>query len=61
MLKGTAVLAAADDVHTNHIHADDLARACVAALWPGQPHRICNVNDDTVLRMGGYFDMTADR
>jgi nucleoside-diphosphate-sugar epimerase len=26
---------APDDVYTNHIHADDLARACVAALWRG--------------------------
>ena len=32
LARGTPVLAAADDVYTNHIHADDLARACVAAL-----------------------------
>ena len=60
LLKGTPVLAAADDVFTNHIHADDLARACVAALWRGQPQRIYNVNDDTALRMGDYFDLAAD-
>ena len=60
LLKGTPVLAAADDVYTNHIHADDLARACVAALWRGQPQRIYNVNDDTALRMGDYFDLAAD-
>ena len=31
--RGTPVLAAGDDVYTNHIHADDLARAVAAALW----------------------------
>jgi nucleoside-diphosphate-sugar epimerase len=58
--KGTPVLQAGDDVYTNHIHADDLARACIAALWRGQPQRIYNVNDDTALRMGDYFDLAAD-
>jgi len=58
--QGTPVLAAADDVYTNHIHADDLARACVAALWRGQAQRVYNVNDDTVLKMGDYFDLAAD-
>ncbi len=60
LLKGTPVLQAADDVYTNHIHADDLARACVAALWRGRPQRIYNVNDDTELKMGDYFDLAAD-
>jgi nucleoside-diphosphate-sugar epimerase len=60
LLKGTPVLQAADDVYTNHIHADDLARACLAALWHGQPQRIYNVNDDTCLKMGDYFDLAAD-
>jgi nucleoside-diphosphate-sugar epimerase len=60
LLKGTPVLLAADDVYTNHIHADDLARACLAALWRGQPQRIYNVNDDTCLKMGDYFDLAAD-
>lgn len=58
--RGTAVLQQADDVYTNHIHADDLARACLAALWRGQPQRVYNVNDDTCLKMGDYFDMAAD-
>ena len=58
--KGTPVLRSEDDVFTNHIHADDLARACVAALWGGGPQRITNVNDDTVLKMGDYFDLAAD-
>lgn len=60
LLKGTPVLAQADDVFTNHIHADDLARACVAALWRGKPQRITNASDDTELKMGDYFDLAAD-
>jgi len=58
--RGTPVLAAADDVHTNHIHADDLARACVAALQRGLPQRAVNVSDDSDLKMGEYFDLAAD-
>jgi nucleoside-diphosphate-sugar epimerase len=58
--KGTPVLQAGDDVYTNHIHADDLARACVAALWRGTAQRIYNVTDDSCLKMGDYFDLAAD-
>jgi nucleoside-diphosphate-sugar epimerase len=60
LLRGTAVLAAPDDVYTNHIHADDLARACVAALWHGLPQRVVHACDDTDLKMGDYFDLAAD-
>ena len=60
LARGSAVLAAADDVFTNHIHADDLARACAAALSRGLPQRAINASDDTVLRMGDYFDLAAD-
>ncbi len=60
LLKGTPVLLAEDDVYTNHIHADDLARAVVAALWRGKPQRVYNATDDTELRMGDYFDLAAD-
>jgi nucleoside-diphosphate-sugar epimerase len=59
LLRGTPVLAREDDVFTNHIHADDLARACQLALWRGQPQRTYNVNDDSQLLMGDYFDMAA--
>lgn len=59
LLRGTPVLQAADDVYTNHIHADDLARACVAALYRGRPQRVVHASDDTVLTMGGYFDLAA--
>lgn len=60
LIKGMPVLQASDDVYTNHIHADDLARACVAALWHGGAQRVYNVNDDTCLKMGDYFDLAAD-
>ncbi len=59
LLRGMPVLQAQDDVFTNHIHADDLARACLAALWRPRPGRVYNVNDDTCLKMGDYFDFAA--
>lgn len=58
--KGLPALAAADDVYTNHIHADDLARACIAALRLGGANRAYNVVDDSDLRMADYFDRVAD-
>ncbi len=60
LLKGTAVMQAQDDVYTNHIHADDLAQACIRALWQGKSQRVYNVSDDTQLKMGDYFDLAAD-
>ena len=58
--KGTPVLRGEDDVYTNHIHADDLARICVAALWRGGTQRAFHASDDTELKMGDYFDLAAD-
>jgi nucleoside-diphosphate-sugar epimerase len=58
--RSTPVLADADDVYTNHIQADDLARACVAALLRGAPQRVYHASDDTESKMGGYFDLAAD-
>ena len=58
--RGAPVLIAKDDVFTNHIHADDLARACAKALWHGAPQRIYNISDQSNLRMGDYFDLAAD-
>jgi nucleoside-diphosphate-sugar epimerase len=60
LLKRTPVLQDADDVYTNHIHADDLARAVIAALWRGKPQRVYNASDDSALKMGEYFDLAAD-
>ncbi len=58
--KGLPALAAADDVFTNHIHADDLAKACVAAMRHGLANRSYNVVDDSDLKMADYFDLVAD-
>jgi nucleoside-diphosphate-sugar epimerase len=58
--RGSPVLQAEHDVFTNHIHANDLARACVAALWRGKPQRVVHVNDDVEMLMGDYFDEIAD-
>ena len=55
----TPVLRAQDDVYTNRIHADDLARAAWLALWRVKGQRAFNVNDDTVMKMGDYFDWAA--
>ncbi len=60
LLKGTPVLQASDDVYTNHIHANDLARACMLALWRGRAQRVLNVCDETDMKMGDYFDLAAD-
>jgi nucleoside-diphosphate-sugar epimerase len=60
VLRGTPVLAAADDGYTNHIHADDLARACIAALWRGRAQRVVQVCDDSDLKTGDYYDLVAD-
>jgi nucleoside-diphosphate-sugar epimerase len=60
LLRGTPLLRAEDDVHTNHIHADDLARACLAALWRGRPQRIVNVRDASDMKTGDWYDLVAD-
>lgn len=60
LLRGTPALVREDDVYTNHIHADDLARACIAALWRGRAQRTYHICDDSALRMGDYFDLAAD-
>ncbi len=60
LLKKMPLLSAEEDVYTNHIHADDLARACWLALWRGKPQRRYNICDDTTVRMGDYYDFLAD-
>ena len=60
LARGAPVLMAGEDVYTNHIHADDLARACIAALHRGLPQRVLHVCDDTQMKMGDYFDLAAD-
>ncbi|HEV2608619.1 MAG TPA: NAD-dependent epimerase/dehydratase family protein [Noviherbaspirillum sp.] len=58
--KGTPALTQDEDVHTNHIHADDLAALVAAALFRAQPQRVYHAVDDTCLKMGEYFDAVAD-
>lgn len=59
--RGLPVLRPEDDVHTNHIHADDLARACAAALHRGLRQRVVHASDDTELTMGAYYARVAER
>lgn len=58
--KRTPALCTADDVYTNHIHAEDLAMLTCAALRYGRSNRTYNASDDSEIRMGEYFDLVAD-
>ncbi|EXI75238.1 MAG TPA: NAD(P)H-binding protein [Candidatus Accumulibacter phosphatis] len=58
--KGSPALCDADDVYSNHIHADDLALLACAALRYGRSNRTYNASDDSRIRMGEYFDLVAD-
>lgn len=54
------VLRVEEDVYTNHIHADDLAKIACLALTRGRPGRVYNTADDSQITMGDYFDLVAD-
>ena len=54
-------LVSADDVITNHIHADDLARIAHTALLRGPRQRVINAVDDSQMTLGDYLDQVADR
>jgi dTDP-4-dehydrorhamnose reductase len=58
--RGTPALIDADDVYTNHIHADDLAAILVRLATHGRPGRVVHASDDSSLKMGEYFDEVAD-
>jgi len=58
--KGTPALTDADDVYTNHIHADDLAKMILLALFRAAPQRVYHAVDDSDLKMAAYFDLVAD-
>jgi len=58
--KSLPAIIAADDVHTNHIHAEDLARLALAVLFRGRSNRLYNAVDDSGLKMGDWFDVVAD-
>ncbi|HUN90772.1 MAG TPA: NAD(P)H-binding protein [Burkholderiaceae bacterium] len=49
-----------EDVYTNHIHADDLARLCLAALFRGRRGRVYHAADDSELKVGDFLDQVAD-
>lgn len=57
---GTPALRREDDVYTNHIHAEDLARLIVQALFRAASNRVYHAVDDNDLLMGDYFDAVAD-
>lgn len=58
--EGLPLFLPSQDVYTNHIHALDLGRACLAALRRGRPNRAYNICDDSALKMGEWFDLLAD-
>jgi nucleoside-diphosphate-sugar epimerase len=57
--QGTPALSPQDDVYTNHIHADDLARIVKLALERAAPCRVYHAVDDSDMKMGEYFDAVA--
>jgi len=58
--KNLPAIVAEDDVHTNHIHAEDLARLALALVFQGRHNRLYNAVDDSGLKMGDWFDVVAD-
>lgn len=59
--KGVPALRPEDDAYVNHVHADDLARIALAAVYRAHPNRMYNAVDDAPQKMGDYFDFVADR
>jgi nucleoside-diphosphate-sugar epimerase len=57
---GHPVLAEAEAPFTNRIHADDLARICLAAGEKGAAGDLFNVSDGRTGTMTGYFNAVAD-
>lgn len=49
------ILNSNEDVYSNHIHADDLAMMCVAALNKKNGISIYNACDDNPIKMGDWF------
>ena len=61
LIKRTPALLPIEDVYTNHIHADDLARMTLKALFHASSSRIYHASDDSNLLMGDYFDLVAEK
>ena len=58
--KALPVLREEDAPYSNRIHADDLARVCVAAMQRGTPGTVYNVADNQPTTMSHYFNRIAD-
>jgi nucleoside-diphosphate-sugar epimerase len=59
--KGTPALIDSEDVFTNHIHADDLARLTILSMYRASSQRVINACDNSNLKMANYFDLVADK
>lgn len=59
--QGLPALRPEEDGWSNHVHADDLARCIALCITRGRSNRIYNCVDDSMLKMGDYFDLVADR
>lgn len=59
--EGLPVLVEDEAPFTNRIHADDLARVCIAAMQRGKAGRAYNVSDGRPTSMTDYFNKVADR
>jgi nucleoside-diphosphate-sugar epimerase len=57
--KGLPALIPEDDVPTNHIHADDLARLCWLGLFLGRNRRAYNAADGQPMMHGDYLSAVA--
>ena len=57
--KGLPAFSPADDVPTNHIHADDLARLCWLALFKGRNRRAYNAADGEPMMHAEYLERVA--
>ncbi|MDT8318257.1 MAG: SDR family oxidoreductase [bacterium] len=58
--EGLPVLREEDSPFSNRVHADDLARACVAAARRGEGGGIYNISDGHPTTMTNYFYKVAD-
>jgi nucleoside-diphosphate-sugar epimerase len=57
---GQPLLLASEAPYTNRIHADDLARICIAAAEKGAAGEIFNVSDGNESTMTEYFTAVAE-
>lgn len=58
--KATPALIACEDVYTNHIHAEDLAKLIKLAMFRARTNRVYHAVDDSDMKMADYFDQIAD-